>query len=665
MKRSMRTVFLSILIILLMITVIACEDRDAEGGTETSDVTPLDSSGEDTSEETTKNHTKGDSGDDDDDGKKEDETTTSPVVEEEPETTKEMVDLSEYKVIYSSSVTTDVRRKITDTVAQIKDITNINLSYGNDYANPADTANKEILVDITNRPESIALNESLENQLSFIIKHSENKIIICAGSTKALEQALEYFVALIDASDKLEIEKNYYYAGSYSMSPTMTSIIKNYKIVYGSGNLYCESTVAQTMTSLMDKYSVTANVASKDTDVAESGKEVLIGGTNRQKSAEAMENIGFYEYRIIVDEGDIVLVAGGELALQWGYEELIRMIGSDELDLTKNSEKSEIFEMKNHFDFDSFVPSWSSDRTPTAWLSNVDGSNFMEKAYALTATCSKTTALNTGVTRITSQSHRGDVIYYSEGSLESIASCIWMGIDVVEIDVQKTKDGIIIWHHDTTLYDMTNAHQYVGKPGYPATYNISDWTYEQICDLRLLSGLGRNNPGGTFTVTDYMIPTAYEVFQLCAGRVFIQIDEKETTIETHGWYNMAAAAGAKECFITEHEGSSRGRKTSQHTNMLNIMDTWLSYDPTDTEFAEFMTTIHEWTDENGAIIRGEPYWPAPENNYTSWKGHAYQVEEDATWNTMVSEGYYHMWTENPLALITYIENNCAAVNLPT
>lgn len=41
-------------------------------------------------------------------------------------------------------------------------------------------------------------------------------------------------------------------------------------------------------------------------------------------------------------------------------------------------------------------------------------------------------------------SHRGDWRNFPENSLEAIESAIKMGVDIVEIDLQRTKDGELI-----------------------------------------------------------------------------------------------------------------------------------------------------------------------------------------------------------------------------
>ncbi|WP_145996423.1 glycerophosphodiester phosphodiesterase family protein, partial [Dysgonomonas massiliensis] len=88
-------------------------------------------------------------------------------------------------------------------------------------------------------------------------------------------------------------------------------------------------------------------------------------------------------------------------------------------------------------------------------------------------------------------SHRGDWRNYADNSIEGIESCIQMGVDIVEIDVSRTKDGHLILMHDKTVDRTTNGK---GK--------VEDLTLAEIRELKLRNGLGR--PG------EFKVPTLEE-----------------------------------------------------------------------------------------------------------------------------------------------------------
>lgn len=70
--------------------------------------------------------------------------------------------------------------------------------------------------------------------------------------------------------------------------------------------------------------------------------------------------------------------------------------------------------------------------------------------------------------------HRGDWRSAPENSIQAIKNVIEMGVDMVEIDIQKTKDGELVLMHDTKL-DRTTTGK--GK--------VSDYTLEEIKKMYL------------------------------------------------------------------------------------------------------------------------------------------------------------------------------------
>ena len=102
--------------------------------------------------------------------------------------------------------------------------------------------------------------------------------------------------------------------------------------------------------------------------------------------------------------------------------------------------------------------------------------------------------------------HRGDWRNSPENSIKAIENSIAMGVDVVEIDVQKTKDGKMILMHDKTL-DRTTT----GKG------NVSDHTLEEIKQLFLRSGAG--------VATRHRVPTLEEALRCTKDRILVNIDK--------------------------------------------------------------------------------------------------------------------------------------------
>lgn len=103
-------------------------------------------------------------------------------------------------------------------------------------------------------------------------------------------------------------------------------------------------------------------------------------------------------------------------------------------------------------------------------------------------------------------SHRADWRNAPENSLQAIHNCIEMGVDMVEIDLKKTKDGHLILMHDKTI-DRTTTGK--GKP--------EDYTLQEIKRLSLKNGAGHK--------TRHKVPTFEEVMLLCKGKVMVNVDK--------------------------------------------------------------------------------------------------------------------------------------------
>ena len=101
--------------------------------------------------------------------------------------------------------------------------------------------------------------------------------------------------------------------------------------------------------------------------------------------------------------------------------------------------------------------------------------------------------------------HRSDWRHYPENSLAAMEGAIKMGVDMVEIDVQRTKDGVLVCCHDKTVDRTTTG-----------TGKVSELTADYISTLKLKTKEG---------VTEYGMPTLAQALDLCRGRVLINIDK--------------------------------------------------------------------------------------------------------------------------------------------
>ncbi len=101
--------------------------------------------------------------------------------------------------------------------------------------------------------------------------------------------------------------------------------------------------------------------------------------------------------------------------------------------------------------------------------------------------------------------HRGAAGHVPENTLLSIQKAIEIGVDIVEVDVRRTRDGELVLLHDQRVNRTTNGRGHIG-----------DLSFEEA--RRLDAGLGQ------------AIPSLREALELVRGSVQLMIELKEPGI---------------------------------------------------------------------------------------------------------------------------------------
>ena len=158
-------------------------------------------------------------------------------------------------------------------------------------------------------------------------------------------------------------------------------------------------------------------------------------------------------------------------------------------------------------DIEQFVPVWQYQWTPPARMLDFEEK---QQAYMLNG-------------RMMCVAHRGGTQFYPENSIESIISSIQMGCDIIEIDVQRTKDGVLVLLHGD-LDVCTDWAEKKGTNGLPKSSKVVGWTYEQLQQLNLRFNYGQYTSADG-EITPYKIPTLEEVMIVCKDRIYVNIDK--------------------------------------------------------------------------------------------------------------------------------------------
>lgn len=147
---------------------------------------------------------------------------------------------------------------------------------------------------------------------------------------------------------------------------------------------------------------------------------------------------------------------------------------------------------------------------------------------------------------IANVAHRGASAYAPENTLAAVREGIAMRGDLIEVDVQRTKDGQLILIHDTTLARTTDVEQVFPDR---APWRVADFTYDEI--LRLDAGswkspeyAGEKVPTLTETIEAIRPSRAGLLLEVKAPRLYpgIEADVAATMRAVPGYVDSAVAA---------------------------------------------------------------------------------------------------------------------------
>ena len=141
--------------------------------------------------------------------------------------------------------------------------------------------------------------------------------------------------------------------------------------------------------------------------------------------------------------------------------------------------------------------------------------------------------LNGDTSEVMVVAHRGDWRYAPENSIAAIEHSIAVGVDVVELDLQLSKDSVLFVIHDSKL-DRTTT----GKG------RISDWTADSLRTLKLKNGAGIR--------TMHSLPTLEDAMLAAKGKVLVNLDKADRyfdllmpVLEKTGTTSQVIMKGAK------------------------------------------------------------------------------------------------------------------------
>lgn len=532
----------------------------------------------------------------------------------------------DYVVIYPTSAKSTVIDAAKTLTAALNANFGLSLRCRNDNAVTAAKSPCEILVGETNRSESKTLAATLSAEGDWGIRWTGKRLALCGKGNVATARAVNLFLSdyVIGKTGSLRLPTGLdLYWNFRTMSKAAFDLVGSYQIVYPDANTADERRLAGALRD--DLLSLTGAETMKvlSDEKADSGKEILIGLTNRPESEQAARGLtGYQDYRITVSGNKVVLSANSTEGLRRAASDLI-----DCLLRGKISSFDSKFVMENLFygegkvdalpDLASFIPSWADSVKPATWLGSLD-----EKIYAATSI----DARNMSAVR------NGDTKRYAASSFEAFASAILCGVDLITVDIYETKDHVLVAVPDSNLATYTDAESRYGLLGAPSSTLVSDWTWEQIRQLKMQrSSFGR-------------VLTFSEVLSLCAGRCLVNPNVSGSDDWTRA--NLYQAF-LKTNAVRSYYVPDPANYTLPEPKTVTALRSWLKRDQ---KVAEIKDAYDYW---ESCVAKKPSHW-----SRLLWTNSG--NEDSATWQSLRDEWKTFLYTSDIAAYTDYISKNQSA-----
>lgn len=250
--------------------------------------------------------------------------------------------------------------------------------------------------------------------------------------------------------------------------------------------------------------------------------------------------------------------------------------------------------------------------------------------------------------------HRGYWQVAPENSMAAMEKAVEIGVDMVEVDVRQTQDGVLILMHDKTLDRTTNG-----------SGPVADHTWAEISKLRLKTHTGE--------LTEHRIPTFEEAMNYAKGKVLVNIDKGENlfkeigeVLRKTGTLDIAVPkSGLQVTDIASRMPHIQGSQfmavisLDKNADPLKKIDDYIArYRPKLMEISFQTEKSAFFKQYDDLLSRGVKIWMtpcAPQWSAGHHDGRALDGDPDGAWGWLLNHGATLLLTDHPKALIEYLE----------
>ena len=357
-------------------------------------------------------------------------------------------------------------------------------------------------------------------------------------------------------------------------------------------------------------------------DAPKSASEILIGLAPTIASINATSGLEKRDYRIKTVSGKILITGGSLYSICLALEDFYNHIQT----------KTGCYTMSYEYDY---TYTYSKDNSESVY-------GTLDEKRAQYAN---------PLGRPMVAAHRSEHVYSTENSIAGIISATELGVDIIEIDLQKTKDGHYILCHDTTLTSSTNVSELAGKNGLPESHAVSDWTLEQIMQLTLKGSILGERP-----------VLLEDVFKIVKGKTIVVLDKIKSDEDAIAVYEIAVKMRAVDSIAFQFTNSFAALEKAYEETGIPIM--YMHWQNTIESAADFVTsgryverayalqaiqtTVNETTVDKSLtdVVRTKCRIYAN----TLWTT-GLSSDTPKTWNTLYESGVTIIQTDDPFAVV--------------
>ncbi len=266
--------------------------------------------------------------------------------------------------------------------------------------------------------------------------------------------------------------------------------------------------------------------------------------------------------------------------------------------------------------------------------------------------------------RVAVVAHRGCWANAPENSLAAIDACIEFGVDMVELDVRVTSDGVPVLLHDDVLDRTTSS-----------SGSIAATAFADLSDTYLRMGAG----GETAALTVERLPTLEQALLRTRGRILVNLDVKVNAhdaamavvarvgVDREVLFKLREAPGSNALSSASFLGRSAFMPIIAQCRpqpdggycvqaLADVGDTYAMYNPVAFElvFADdgFLDHGVSRLREGGNGVWVNTLYPSISGGRDEQAG---VLDADRHWGSLIDAGVTAIQTDRPLELVRYLQ----------